>query len=74
MHRAVLSILAGHVFPRPAWRLRWRLWAFYRCVKLQQWFSLVPRRQAFSLVAAEPVEWSAQNAAIVAERSVSLSA
>jgi flavin-dependent dehydrogenase len=29
IHRAVLAVLAGNVFPRPNWALRWRLQAFY---------------------------------------------
>lgn len=59
MHRAVLSILAGHVFPRPPWKLRWRLWLFYRCLWLQRWVPLVPRRKPFSLRAEPPAGWGA---------------
>jgi flavin-dependent dehydrogenase len=54
MHRAVLAVLAGNVFPRPAWKLRWRLKAFGACVQLNKKFSLVPRQNHFSLLATEP--------------------
>jgi flavin-dependent dehydrogenase len=54
VHRAVLSILAGHVFPRTSFDLRWRLWFFRACVALQRLVPLVPRRPAFSLLAAPP--------------------
>ena len=54
MHRAVSSILAGHVFPKPAWKLTWRLWAFHVSVFLQQYLPLVPSRKEFSLLSTEP--------------------
>jgi flavin-dependent dehydrogenase len=56
VHRAVISILAGQVFPRPAWCLRWRLRLFEFFVWLNKYFALVPRRREFSLLANEPVE------------------
>lgn len=49
VHRAVLSVLAGHVFPRPPWRLRWRLRVFDAFVLLNRRLPLVPRQQRFSL-------------------------
>ena len=55
MHRAVLAVLAGNVFPRPARRLRWRLAAFAACVRINRRVPLVPRQKRFSLLAAEPV-------------------
>ena len=57
MHRAVLAALAGHVFPRPAWALRWRLALFDLCVMVNRWVPLVPRRGRVSLFAkdARPV-------------------
>ena len=55
MHRAALAVLAGNVFPRPAWRLRWRLAAFAACIRLNRRVPLVPRQKRFSLLAAEPV-------------------
>ncbi|MBB6430173.1 NAD(P)/FAD-dependent oxidoreductase [Algisphaera agarilytica] len=54
MHRAVIAVLAGQVFPRPSWAVRWRMRAFYACVALQQWLPLVPRRPGFSLLAETP--------------------
>ena len=54
MHRAVLGVLAGNVFPRPPWRLRWRVAAFYACVALNRFLPLVPRQNRFSLLAAGP--------------------
>jgi flavin-dependent dehydrogenase len=56
VHRAVISILAGQVFPRPAWRLRWRLRLFEAFVWLNKRFALVPRRRPFSLLESAPVE------------------
>jgi hypothetical protein len=50
VHNAVISILAGHVFPRPPFALRWRLWFFHACVQVQKWIAIVPRRKPFSLV------------------------
>ena len=52
MHRAVLAVLAGNVFPRPSWRLRWRLAAFDACVKINRFVPLVPRQNRFSLLNA----------------------
>jgi flavin-dependent dehydrogenase len=50
VHNAVISILAGQVFPKPPWALRWRLWFFHLCVQLQKFVPLCPRRRVFSLV------------------------
>ena len=55
MHRAVSSVLAGHVFPKPPWKLRWRLWLFHRTVFLQKYLPMVPRRAPFSLLSEEPI-------------------
>ncbi len=57
VHRAVLSVLAGHVFPKPPWKLRWRLKLFWLCLWLQPKVGMVPRRKRFSLRATEPVPW-----------------
>jgi flavin-dependent dehydrogenase len=54
VHRAVISILAGQVFPRPAWSLRWRLRLFELFVRAQQYVPLVTRRRECSLLAQEP--------------------
>src|SRR5204863_7298111 len=48
MHRAVLAALAGHVFPKPVWSLRWRLYVFRVCVWLNRYLPLVQRRERFS--------------------------
>jgi flavin-dependent dehydrogenase len=55
VHKAVISTLAGQVFPRPVWALRWRLHLFHLCVALQEKFGrLVPRRKHFSLMTETP--------------------
>jgi flavin-dependent dehydrogenase len=51
VHRAVLSVLAGQVFPRPAFALRWRLGLFYFFQWWNRHFQIVPRRERFSLLA-----------------------
>jgi flavin-dependent dehydrogenase len=58
VHGAVISILAGHVFPKPPWELRWRLWFFWACRWANQYVPLVPRRKRFSLLAQAPQELS----------------
>ena len=50
VRRALVSVLSGHVFPRPAGSLRWRLALFHAMVALQRFVPLVPRRQQFSLI------------------------
>ena len=55
VHRAVLAVLAGQVFPKPAWCLRWRLWLFHAFVVLNRYLPLVPRRARFALLAPEAV-------------------
>lgn len=50
IHRAVLSVLAGHVFPRPPRALRWRLRAFDAFVFLNRYLPMVPRLRRFSLI------------------------
>ncbi len=59
VHRAVISTLAGQVFPRPAWALRWRLRMFDIDVWLQQYLALAPRRAPFFLQQEPPIEWVA---------------
>jgi hypothetical protein len=39
------------VFPKPVWKLRWRLRMFELCVIVNKYFELVPRRKEFSLLA-----------------------
>lgn len=50
VHGAVLSVLAGHVFPCPPFSLRWRLRLFDLFLMLNRHVPLVPRRQRFSLL------------------------
>jgi flavin-dependent dehydrogenase len=50
MQGAIISILAGQVFPRPPWSLRWRHRAFDLCVRLQKHVALVPRREPCRLI------------------------
>jgi len=50
VHRAIISVLSGHVFPRPAFALRWRMRMFEAFVRIQRRFALVPRRPSFSLL------------------------
>ena len=51
VHRAVLSVLAGHVFPRPPWALRWRMALFELFQRVNRFVPLVPRQPRFSLLA-----------------------
>lgn len=53
VHRAAMSILAGHVYPRPAFALRWRFRFLDLCMRLNRYIPLVPRRERFSLVSGE---------------------
>lgn len=55
IHRAVIGVLAGNVFPRPPWKLRWRLHLFDYLVKLNRKRQLVPRRRRFSLLKSNAV-------------------
>jgi len=50
VHRAAMSILAGHVYPRPAWPLRWRFWLLSFFIRVNRYFPIAPRRPRFSLV------------------------
>ena len=50
LHRAMIGVLAGYVFPRPAWKSRWRLKVFDLLVKLNRRRQLVPRRRRFSVL------------------------
>jgi hypothetical protein len=55
IHRAVISLLCGHVFPRPPWSVRWRIRLFEIFVRLQERFGIVPRRDSYSLLEGAPV-------------------
>ena len=64
VHSAVISTLAGSVFPRAVWALRWRLWFYYLCVRLQNYFPLVPRRTECSLLDEQPAEIPSTQSAV----------
>jgi hypothetical protein len=51
----VLSVLAGNVFPRLPFPLRWRLRLMHLFAQLQRFVPLAPRRPRFSLLEA-PLE------------------
>lgn len=53
---AIISILAGQVFPQRPWSLRWRHRLFDFCVWLQQYRELSPHRPPFRLAAEPPIE------------------
>ncbi len=61
VHNAVISTLAGQVFPRPVWALRWRLRFFDLCVWAQKHFALTPHRPVFKLRDESPVPLSMAN-------------
>ncbi len=50
VHKAVIGVLAGNVFPRPPFKMRWRLKVFDFFVWLNRRRQLVPRRRRFSLL------------------------
>lgn len=54
VHGAVISLLAGHVFPKPPWALRWRLWFFDLCMFVNRYIPLVTQRPRFSLINSPP--------------------
>jgi flavin-dependent dehydrogenase len=54
VHKAVIGVLAGNVFPRPPFKLRWRLKLFDFFVKWNRKRQLVPRRRRFSIAKASP--------------------
>ncbi|MGH9380382.1 MAG: NAD(P)/FAD-dependent oxidoreductase [Thermoanaerobaculia bacterium] len=56
IHRAVISLLAGHVFPRPDFAVRWRMALFHLFVKLQGLgVPVVDRKGRFSLLRAAQI-------------------
>jgi len=54
VHCAVITVLAGHVFPRPAWKVRWRFKFFELCMFVQRFKALAPRKPVYSLLEAQP--------------------
>lgn len=56
VHRAVISLLAGNVFPpAPPWSIRWRMWYFQACVWMQKHVALGPRRPVWSIFDAPEI-------------------
>lgn len=59
VHKAILSLLAGHVFPRPVHALRWRLQLFEALLAVhERLVPLVPKRPRASLMKTEPVAFA----------------
>jgi flavin-dependent dehydrogenase len=55
VEKAVISLLAGHVFPpSPPWSIRWRMKLFEACMYLNKYMRLVPRREHHSLRDTKP--------------------
>jgi flavin-dependent dehydrogenase len=54
VHKAIIGVLAGNVFPRPPRKVRWRLWVFDQLVKLNRKRQIVARRRHFSLMKQTP--------------------
>jgi len=67
VHNATISVLAGSVFPRLAFPLRWRLELFFLMVRANHYLPLAPRREAFSLFSAEAEATAATGQGAVAE-------
>jgi flavin-dependent dehydrogenase len=49
VHKAVIGVLAGNVFPRPPFKVRWRLRFFELLVNFNRRRQMVPRRRHFAL-------------------------
>lgn len=60
VHRALITVLAGQVYPRLPWRVRWRLKLFDVSGWLQKHVTMVPRREPFSLLDTEPAPGRAE--------------
>ena len=59
VHRALFSLLAGQVFPRPRWRLRWRQRLLELFTEIQARWPLVPRHERVWLHPPDGAETSA---------------
>ena len=53
VHGALIALLAGDVFPRPALALQWRVRLFEFFVRFHERFPFVPRRANFSLLESD---------------------
>lgn len=51
VHRAAMTILAGYVFPRLPFAVRWRFALLDLLTRINRFIPLVPRRERFSLLA-----------------------
>ena len=49
VHRALIGLLAGNVFPKTPWKIRWRTRVFDYLVEVNRKRQIVPRRKRFSL-------------------------
>ncbi len=54
VHRAVVAILAGNVFPKPRFRLVWRLWLFEAIHRVQRFLPVAPKRGSVPLFSSTP--------------------
>ena len=66
VHTAFLSLLAGHVFPKPTFAVRWRIAFFELLMQIHRVVRLVPKRERFSLFASPAPAGSQTPHAIVA--------
>jgi flavin-dependent dehydrogenase len=66
IHRAIISLLAGEVFPRPAFSVRWRLRLFDFFCFAQRRYPFQPRRERWSLLARAVVGAKGERAAAAA--------
>jgi flavin-dependent dehydrogenase len=49
VHRALIGLLAGNVFPKTPWKIRWRTKIFDYLVEINRKRQIVPRRRRFSI-------------------------
>jgi flavin-dependent dehydrogenase len=52
VHSATIALLAGNVFPKPSFAVRWRMQLFQLFIWIQRYYPLAPRREDFSLLEA----------------------
>ncbi len=50
MEKAIIGLLAGNIFPRMPWKMRWRLWLFDFFVWWNRKKQIVPRCRRFSIM------------------------
>jgi flavin-dependent dehydrogenase len=68
VEKAVISLLAGHVFPPgPPWSIRWRMKLFTACMYVNKYVRLVPRREPHSLRHTPPNPIPSRKAAAAVE-------